>query len=97
MYSRIGLGHSLGMDVHDVPSASKPDVNPSLANKKLEGHEKLYDYLRLRLVLEEGMIVVCFLSSSRGTSVRLTTITDRRTWDILPPTPLILNQKLSVY
>jgi hypothetical protein len=34
------------------------DRNHSLQAKKLEGHESLYDNLRLRLVLEEGMIVV---------------------------------------
>ncbi|EGO22853.1 hypothetical protein SERLADRAFT_349935, partial [Serpula lacrymans var. lacrymans S7.9] len=38
-----GVGHSLGMDVHDVPSASKPAA--------------FYAYLRLRLPLEEGMVV----------------------------------------
>ncbi|KAF7304851.1 Xaa-Pro dipeptidase [Mycena kentingensis (nom. inval.)] len=55
-----GLGHSLGMDVHDVPSASKPTVNPSIAENNagvLLGHESLYQYLRLRLPLEAGMVV----------------------------------------
>ncbi|THU85022.1 Creatinase/aminopeptidase [Dendrothele bispora CBS 962.96] len=52
-----GLGHSLGMDVHDVPSASKPTVNETI-NKGLSlGHESFYTYLRLRLPLEEGMVV----------------------------------------
>ena len=52
-----GLGHSLGLDVHDVPSASKPDVNPTIKGPVL-GHESFYTYLRLRLPLEEGMVVV---------------------------------------
>ena len=52
-----GLGHSLGLDVHDVPSASKPDVNPTIERPVL-GHESFYTYLRLRLPLEEGMVVV---------------------------------------
>ncbi|KAJ7063266.1 Creatinase/aminopeptidase [Mycena amicta] len=55
-----GLGHSLGMDVHDVPSASKPAVNPSIAENNAAvqlGHPSLYDYLRLRLKLEAGMVV----------------------------------------
>ena len=55
-----GLGHSLGMDVHDVPSASKPVVNDSLLQLTPEetGPKALFDYLRLRLPLEEGMVVV---------------------------------------
>ena len=53
-----GLGHSLGMDVHDVPSASKPDVNPTIDKGVALGHEDFYTYLRLRLPLEEGMVVV---------------------------------------
>ncbi|EIM80605.1 Creatinase/aminopeptidase [Stereum hirsutum FP-91666 SS1] len=53
-----GVGHSLGMDVHDVPSASKPAVNLTVDNKGVElGHESFYTYLRLRLPLEEGMVV----------------------------------------
>ncbi|KAF7363408.1 Xaa-Pro dipeptidase [Mycena sanguinolenta] len=52
-----GLGHSLGMDVHDVPSASKPAVNPTI-NKGVElGHSSFYEYLRLRVKLEAGMVV----------------------------------------
>ncbi|TFK68909.1 Creatinase/aminopeptidase [Pluteus cervinus] len=51
-----GLGHSLGMDVHDVPSASKPTINSTIPEDS-EGHESLYTYLRLRLPLEEGMVV----------------------------------------
>ncbi len=53
-----GLGHSLGLDVHDVPSASKPDANPTIAGRPVLGHESFYTYLRLRLPLEEGMVVV---------------------------------------
>ena len=52
-----GVGHSLGLDVHDVPSASKPDVNPTIERLSL-GHESFYTYLRLRWPLEEGMVVV---------------------------------------
>lgn len=56
-----GLGHSLGMDVHDVPTASKPAVNPSIADNTAGlqlGHPNMYEYLRLRLKLEAGMVVV---------------------------------------
>ncbi|KAE9406908.1 Creatinase/aminopeptidase [Gymnopus androsaceus JB14] len=61
-----GLGHSLGMDVHDVPSASKPAVNPT-SNKGLTiGHESFYTYLRLRLPLQKSMVVTvepgCYFS-----------------------------------
>jgi Xaa-Pro dipeptidase len=51
-----GAGHSLGMDVHDVPSASKPAVNHTI--KTAAGHPSFYDFLRLRLPLEAGMVVV---------------------------------------
>ncbi|KAF9466719.1 Creatinase/aminopeptidase [Collybia nuda] len=50
-----GVGHSLGMDVHDVPSASKPAVNDTI--KSVLGHASFYEYLRLRLPLEAGMVV----------------------------------------
>ncbi|KAF8971125.1 metallopeptidase family M24-domain-containing protein [Flammula alnicola] len=50
-----GVGHSLGMDVHDVPSASKPAVNPTIGGVTL-GHESFYTYLRLRLPLEQGWL-----------------------------------------
>lgn len=52
-----GLGHSLGLDVHDVPSASKPDKNSTIGKGIELGHESFYTYLRLRLPLEEGMVV----------------------------------------
>jgi hypothetical protein len=89
----------LGLDVHDVPSASKPDVNFSLENKKIEGHKKLYDYLRLRLVLEEGMVVVRnpFSPSIFIGFLSDCNIVDGGTWDILPPTPLDLYPGLSLY
>ncbi|KAF5338816.1 hypothetical protein D9758_012049 [Tetrapyrgos nigripes] len=51
-----GLGHSLGMDVHDVPSASKPTVNDTIKGVML-GHESFYRYLRLRIPLEKNMVV----------------------------------------
>ena len=53
-----GLGHSLGLDVHDVPSASKPERNETIWKGGEQGHESFYTYLRLRLPLEEGMVVV---------------------------------------
>ena len=59
-----GVGHSLGMDVHDVPSASAPANNATIKGLEL-GHPDFYTYLRLRLPLEEGMVVV---SSQRTTS-----------------------------
>lgn len=51
-----GVGHSLGLDVHDVPSASKPEENATIAALEL-GHESFYTYLRLRLPLQAGMVV----------------------------------------
>ena len=53
-----GVGHSLGMDVHDVPSASKPLVNPTIPKGQGTGHPDFYANLRLRLPLEVGMVVV---------------------------------------
>ncbi|KAJ7774667.1 prolidase, partial [Mycena maculata] len=55
-----GLGHSLGMDVHDVPSASKPTDNPTISPNNAAvklGHTSFYDYLRLRVPLGAGMVV----------------------------------------
>ena len=61
-----GVGHSLGLDVHDVPSASKPAHNPTIAQGNGSGarvgHENFYKYLRLRLPLEVGMVVVRLLA-----------------------------------
>ncbi|KAG5340648.1 hypothetical protein C0989_000903 [Termitomyces sp. Mn162] len=64
-----GLGHSLGMDVHDVPTVSKPTdpisgnivipgegAKPTV-NEAKWGHQSLYRYLRLRRPLEQGMVV----------------------------------------
>jgi len=53
-----GLGHSLGLDVHDVPSASKPEpvFNLSIPKQSAENPE-FYKYLRLRLPLEDGMVL----------------------------------------
>ena len=61
-----GVGHSLGLDVHDVPSISKPKsgegrskLSDALSEKAAIG---TYRYLRLRKPLEKGMVVVSFLS-----------------------------------
>ena len=51
------------MDVHDVPSASKPINNSTIGGVTL-GHESFYTYLRLRLPLEAGMVVVSYYSIS---------------------------------
>ena len=53
-----GVGHSLGMDVHDVPSASKPMKNDTIGKGIELGCPEFYTYLRLRLPLEENMVVV---------------------------------------
>ena len=53
-----GVGHSLGLDVHDVPSASRPAVNDTIGKGVELGNEAFYVYLRLRLPLETGMVVV---------------------------------------
>jgi Xaa-Pro dipeptidase len=57
-----GLGHSLGMDVHDVPSASKPVRNYTTG--KNSGPPEFFKWLRLRLPLEVGMVVVGFSPSA---------------------------------
>lgn len=53
-----GVGHSLGLDVHDVPSASKPSVNNTIQKGVELGCPEFYTYLRLRLPLEHNMVVV---------------------------------------
>lgn len=47
------------MDVHDVPSASKPatELNLSIPEESSKNPE-FYRYLRLRLPLEAGMVLV---------------------------------------
>jgi Xaa-Pro dipeptidase len=59
-----GVGHSLGLDVHDVPEASRPSVNPTIQNRELLGHLDFYKYLRLRLPLEKNMVVVRGIADS---------------------------------
>jgi len=59
-----GVGHSMGLDVHDVPSASRPpgsgkyfvDEDDEVSGG-VGGHKDFYKYLRLRLELQAGMVV----------------------------------------
>lgn len=63
-----GVGHSLGLDVHDVPSASKPEPVTATGSLLALGpnvtipiesadHPSFYRYLRLRLPLAAGMVL----------------------------------------
>ncbi|CAE6485805.1 unnamed protein product [Rhizoctonia solani] len=63
-----GVGHSLGLDVHDVPSASKPEAVTASSSLLALGpnvtipiesadHPSFYRYLRLRLPLAAGMVL----------------------------------------
>jgi len=65
-----GVGHSLGMDVHDVPIASKPSktgkyfiAGQTESTTQGGGHESFYRFLRLRLPLLAGMVVVSLFPS----------------------------------
>ncbi|KDQ21890.1 hypothetical protein BOTBODRAFT_169072 [Botryobasidium botryosum FD-172 SS1] len=49
-----GVGHSIGLDTHDVPSVSKPKDNPTIPELSSR-HPLFYTYLRLRLPLQAGM------------------------------------------
>ncbi|KAF9236782.1 Creatinase/aminopeptidase [Melanogaster broomeanus] len=59
-----GVGHSMGLDVHDVPSTSRPPgsgkyfVDGVDGGSEAEGgHKDFYKNLRLRLELVAGMVV----------------------------------------
>ena len=45
-----GVGHSLGLDVHDVPSASKPLNNPTIKVEAL-GHPVSFLFMCIRVFL----------------------------------------------
>ena len=47
-----------------MPSASKPISNKTIGGVTL-GHESFYTYLRLRLPLEAGMVVVSYSIHSK--------------------------------
>lgn len=81
-----GVGHSLGMDVHDVPSASKPENNETIARLPL-GHESFYTYLRLRLPLEKGMVVVSLTRIGVDMLKAKRRETDGRARHLLLPSP----------
>lgn len=57
-----GVGHSMGLDVHDVPSASRPAGSGKYFvdgdDQATGGHKDFYKNLRLRLELQTGMVVV---------------------------------------
>ena len=57
-----GIGRSLGLDVHDVASASKSAHNSTIAQGSGTGaepcYEKLYEYQGLWLPFEEGTVMV---------------------------------------
>jgi len=72
-----GLGHSIGLDVHDVPSASKPEKNVTIPQSSTQNPE-FYRYLRLRLPLEVNMVVVSDLNLFVSALFKLHT--DHRTW-----------------
>jgi hypothetical protein len=70
------------MDVHDVPSASKPEKNLTIKNSV--GPDFIYKFLRLRIPLEVGMVVVSFMFVSKKKIVLKLLNSDRRTWLLLP-------------
>jgi Xaa-Pro dipeptidase len=52
-----GVGHSIGLDTHDVPSTSKPQPLNSTIPEQSGKHPNFYTYLRLRLPLATNMVV----------------------------------------
>ena len=94
-----GVGHSLGMDVHDVPEASKPADNPTIQNGETKGHESFYPFLRLRLPLEKNMVVVGNIRLQHHNYGLLTarTIVDGGTWVLFLTSSHCARARLEAY
>lgn len=63
-----GVGHSLGLDVHDVPSASKPLNNPTINGEAL-GHPVSFCFFSVYMyscVLEgaDALVVILWFSET---------------------------------
>ena len=60
-----GVGHSLGMDVHDVPSASKPKVNPTVKTEPGHSVSGLMMVFRIPLSGLTPIAVVLYISEAQ--------------------------------
>lgn len=94
-----GVGHSLGLDVHDVPSASKPETVTSTSSLLALGpnvtipvesanHPSFYRYLRLRLQLAAGMVLVSQVAYHWANANRMFSLRPLSLVSISPPTYL---------
>ena len=91
-----GVGHSLGMDVHDVPGASRPKLNSTIPKFPIS-HESFFTYLRLRLPLQAGMVVVSkkhpFLCITFNSTLIIPL--DCRTRNLFLASPACANQRIT--